>query len=526
MNNDPVNPRLAAESKAEDSSVLRHLREPRTWLVLLVLLGLAYRIAYMLRPFEWLVAFFTADDFYYYTATARNIALGKGSSFDGGLTVHNGYHPLFVATLVPAFFLGAGKVAGVIWGMCVLTAANAGAAWMSWRVATRLGDRWLALLPAAALSLNYFFVGASLDGFATPLVLLCLLALVDAYQRDAPAWQLGLLLGLCGMARVEASLAALPLAWLLLRKRGWRELWICAGVSLLVAAPWIVWSTLRFGTPLPESGVVKAIIRHATDSRLAVSMFLSQLPRSMAGAYWPERIGYLPVLLAGVLMFAAALTAWRRCGAFLAFAAISVVLYTLFADPQATGEFLRFMTPAVFAVSLAAVARPVPRALARWTWMAPLLLVALIVRSDKLRVQYSLKSTGEDRYIGTCAFEVPPILAKIVGPKDIVGCFDSGAVGYFGDVPVVNLDGLVNADVVDLLRGCTPAMRELRYREYFARKGITIMTGGNEFPWADIFKDLSSWKVLHPPIELRNGAEIVFLRIPAWSAKEPRATAK
>ena len=508
----------ATESSAPAAwSALRRWNQPRSWLFLLLVVGLFYRVAYMLRPFDWLVAFFTSDDFYYYTATARYIALGHGSTVDGGITFHNGYHPLFVALLIPAFFLGAGKVAGVLWGMTLLTAANLGAAWLAWRVASRLGDRWLALLPAIALSLNMFFVGASLDGFGTPLVIFFLLALADAFQRRAPAWQLGLLLGLCGMARVESILVAIPLAWMLVRQRGWRDLWLCAGISLLVAAPWILWSCMRFGTPLPQSGVVKALIRHATDAGHAAHVFLLQLPQWLVGGYWSKRVGEWPVLVAAGCLVVAALSRWRHSGALLAFSALSLIFYVNLADPFATGEFLRFTTPAGLALLLAALARPLPPALARWTWLAPLVLVAMIARSDKERIHYSLKSAALDRYIGTCATQVPPILARITGPQDRVGCFDSGAMGYFGDVPVVNLDGLVNNDVVSLLQTSTPETREAAYRDYFAKKGITILVGGSRYPWARIFQDLDTWEVLHAPIELRNGALIVFLRVPPWT---------
>jgi len=500
------------------ASAWRRWNQPRSWLLLLLLAGLAYRVGYMLRPFDWLVAFFTADDFYYYTATARNIALGLGSTNDAGITYHNGYHPLFVALLVPAYALGASKVAGVYWGMAVLTAANLGAAWMGWRVASRMGDRWLALLPAVALTLNLFFVAASFDGFGTPLVLFCLLALADAWQRGASAWQLGLWLGLCGMARVESVLVALPLAWMLARERGWRDVVVCAACSLLLAAPWILWSSLRFGTPLPQSGVVKALIRNPTDVARAAEIFLVQLPQWWTGAFWVKRIGELPLLFAAGGIVLAACSAWRRSAALLVFSALSLGIYTVFADPRATNEFLRFTTPAGFALLLAAFARPVAPALARWTWLAPLILAALIVRSDKERVHYSLKSTAQDRYIGTCATKVPPILERIAGPADRVGCFDSGAMGYFGEVPVVNLDGLVNHDVLELLKGSTPQTREARYRSYFAQKGITIMVGGNRFSWARMFQDLDTWEILHPPIELRNGAQIVFLRVPPWTA--------
>jgi hypothetical protein len=488
--------------------------EPRSWAALLVVASVAYRASCLLRPFDWIVAFFTADDFYYYTQTAWNLAHGHGSSVDGGFTSHNGYHPLYVWLLVPAYALGAGKVAGAMWGLWMLVLANAAAVWFAWRVASRLGDPWLALLPAASLALSMEFVHRSLDGFGTPLTILLLLLLVDALQRRRPGWQLGLLLGLASMARVEASLAALPLAAVLAHQRRWRDLALCAGTSLLVAAPWIVWSSLRFGTPLPGSGVVKAALREPTAPGLALEVFFAHLLNCAAGSYWQMRVGETAVVLAGVAILLVGLCSWRRTWALLLFAAVQLALFTCFAEPRHSEEFDRFVTPACLAVLLAAVAVPLPPRLAKWTWIAPLALLALLARSDKGHIEWSWKTTAEDRYIGTCQRQLPPILARIRGSGDRIGSFDSGAMGYFSEVPVTNLDGLVNSEIVELLRGSPAADRERLYRSYLARKGITIVVGNDRFAWHAIFSDVERWEALAPPIELSYGAKILFLRVP------------
>ena len=43
------------------------------------------------------------DDAFYYFQVARNTAEGHFSSFDGGITRTNGYHPLWMFVLVPFF---------------------------------------------------------------------------------------------------------------------------------------------------------------------------------------------------------------------------------------------------------------------------------------------------------------------------------------------------------------------------------------------------------------------------------------
>ena len=44
------------------------------------------------------------DDSFYYFQIARNLAAGQFSTFDGGITRTNGYHPLWMLLLTPFYW--------------------------------------------------------------------------------------------------------------------------------------------------------------------------------------------------------------------------------------------------------------------------------------------------------------------------------------------------------------------------------------------------------------------------------------
>lgn len=71
---------------------------------------LAYGAAfagYLLVRFDLvnLVRDVNLDDAFYYLKTAQHLAEGKFSTFDGGITRTNGYHPVWLFLLTPLFWV-------------------------------------------------------------------------------------------------------------------------------------------------------------------------------------------------------------------------------------------------------------------------------------------------------------------------------------------------------------------------------------------------------------------------------------
>ncbi len=69
------------------------------------ILVIAVHLTVAFAPMDQLLdRWFTTDDAFYYFQVARNISEGKGSSLDG-IHPSNGYHPLWMAILIPVFSL-------------------------------------------------------------------------------------------------------------------------------------------------------------------------------------------------------------------------------------------------------------------------------------------------------------------------------------------------------------------------------------------------------------------------------------
>jgi hypothetical protein len=69
-----------------------------------LLIGLGLRLAIAWQDLETLALKVVADDAFYYTLTADRISDGQNISFDG-VTLSNGYHPLWLFFLVPLYLI-------------------------------------------------------------------------------------------------------------------------------------------------------------------------------------------------------------------------------------------------------------------------------------------------------------------------------------------------------------------------------------------------------------------------------------
>ena len=74
-------------------------------LTAIVLGSLVLKLILAWQPVETLVTKVTPDDTFYYLQIARNIVDGNGPSFDG-INNTNGFHPLWLAALLPFAKLG------------------------------------------------------------------------------------------------------------------------------------------------------------------------------------------------------------------------------------------------------------------------------------------------------------------------------------------------------------------------------------------------------------------------------------
>jgi 4-amino-4-deoxy-L-arabinose transferase-like glycosyltransferase len=238
---------------------------------MLMALGAGLRLALATADYRSLTALVYEDDSFYYLEIARNLAGGRGLSFDGA-TPTNGFQPLWLLLLVPLVWLsGSDPVAPIHASALLLTAFATGSSALVFASTRRLAGPRAALLALALFAASPYFVFKSVNGLDTGLAIFFALALLHAYvcwlrdERDLPprrALAFGALAGLALLARIDLALllAALGLDWLAaMARRGAlrRELPRALLAGALALAVWLAWgipSRLHTGAWLPASG--------------------------------------------------------------------------------------------------------------------------------------------------------------------------------------------------------------------------------------------------------------------------------
>jgi hypothetical protein len=484
-------------------------RHPDFWFGLILLIAISIRASMLMQPLDWLISGFINDDFFYYAGTAWNLAHGYGSSCDYGLTTHNGFHPLYMLLLLGAVSLGAGKITLIYLGCLILTLGLLVSMALSYRIGARLGDRRLALCAPLALAINSYYVWTSFHGFETALVIMFTLATVLACLERRPAWVIGVYLGLVALSRVDAGVLALPVAACLFMQGRRRGIFAVAAVSLLLVSPWIIWSWSNFGTPIPLSGSVKSDGFSPELIGPGAANFARALLFQAFGEDLSSRFSWLVSFLLGLGMLIWLGVRRHRLDWIVGYVVAAVILYSGFSTPHLVKQNERYLAPAIVLTTIMFFVHAPRRG-----FVVPLVLAVILIGVEQSSYRKMFAEAAGPRFPLLGKTSVPQVLDRITGPNDLVGCFDSGAISYFAERPVINLDGLVNSEIVERLDRRGGESLAAIYSRYLRDKGITIMVGGN-FGWLRYFPDLATWEVLADPIPHEHpSGEIVFLRVP------------
>lgn len=199
---------------------------------------------------------------------AENLARGAGYVYNAGEWVQGTSTPLYTLLLAAPAWLGITPERSSAALNLLGTGATLALVYATvWRV-TR--GAWPAgLLAVAVLMLQVSFLRYSSAGMETPLyaalimAALCALAWVrppgasePAPRVDAAALLAAGFAALALLARLDGlAVGGAVLLTLLIQRR--RLPWVEGALYLLIAAPWFIWATLAFGSPLPQSMLAK-----------------------------------------------------------------------------------------------------------------------------------------------------------------------------------------------------------------------------------------------------------------------------
>ncbi len=450
---------------------------------------------YMLACFDLvnLLRDVNGDDSFYYFQIARNLAEGKFSTFDSGVTRTNGYHPLWLFLITPfywafdkeaaLFAIKAFEIALVAGGVaCVAAAARV--ARLSWVL-------FFAALPALFRETSLYH---GLEA-AAALFMLCLFILaLCLFARNSTRWKWPLAAVAFALPWVRLEYIAISLAAtgaLCLLDRPWRgkprngrskEL-ACSIPTLEALAPllaacagiltYFIYNRFVFGGIVPVSGVVKQMWSQSRWEReggysltgnfletLELSVFGDKIPLALFvcvcfALVWRSvrrsrsREGrLLLVFLTGVFGLAAGHLAkfaqsvltvhpywggygWYFVPAYLMDALIIPVVCCVVIHFTRRFVVSRSRRAADVLISgVVVVGTVIVLAIADFTF--PFRFVDL--RSESTVREWEISS-----HMGTL------VMDRLLPENSVVGSWDAGVIGYFSRFPVVNLDGLVNS---------------------------------------------------------------------------------
>ncbi|MEO1471505.1 MAG: hypothetical protein AAFV86_20900 [Pseudomonadota bacterium] len=464
-------------------------------LIAAIALGMAYRLATLVLPAMPLVEFYITEDGYLMLTVARNLAIGNGLSVAGGEIATNGIQPLATFIYALPYVATGGDKTTSIAGVIVIMAAIAGlATWAVWRFAAavlgpmvpRIGPeaRWRPVWPmlaAALFSLGPLLMFHSMNALETGLYTLAVVVTVLFFARLAGtgrAMTLGEQLAfgaLCGtvfLCRNDGAVLVVALfavrflqVWLVIGRgvAGFRAAVIEALppglVSLAIAAPWLVYNYLLFGSIVPISGHAQSItaLFGANAALLPVKLFEHMFPMlPVPGGMELEPAVMAVAGIAWGAVFVAGLVLVWRAGGGMRLAVAAYALYALglaahygfnFGAAHFMSRYLAPTAPLMIVLALAVAVALVTRATERFGRRAaqglPVALSAVsVVLCLGLLARELVPGEHEQGH-----FQVVRWVEENVGDETWVGAVQTGTLGYWHD-RTLNLDGKVNPDAL------------------------------------------------------------------------------
>ena len=423
------------------------------------------------------------DDAFYYFEIARNLAAGKFSTFDGGITRTNGYHPVWLLLVTPFYWVF--DLESALFGIRALELMLIAGGVCLMAVALRLARLpWFLLF--AALPALYVQTGMTMgmEAAAGAFFLGATLLVAVLFAQDARRWR-WLLAGIAFLlpwVRLEYVVVALFVTGglgLVLRFGAPRTSPTAtsrlpvAGLPFVAAVAGILaylsYNGLVFGGVLPVSAAAKLadgpgdtgadwgaigdqLLATAAPHAMTVAEFCCYALAVWSIARWrgrnQEAAGLLAVLATALALAVENLVAQALVASFFAPGMAQWAVWYWVPGYLVAA----LVVPVRCCVAVFLLRRFLPVGWANWRRLAVVAVCAagLAEAYDPHQFTEPFRRVAEQshslRLAGTwplageiAAFE--PLL-----PDDaVVGAFDSGAMGYFAETPVVNLDGLVNS---------------------------------------------------------------------------------
>ena len=242
----------------------------------------------------------TIDDAYITFRYARNLLDGHGLVFNSGEAVLGTTTPLF-ALLLSALGLplGGSEAPFPVMALLVSAVADAIAAFLLIRIGRRLGSTAAGVSTALIWAIHPWSVTFAIGGMETSLFIALLSATFYLHLTGQPILAAGIG-GLALITRPDALIFLFPIFLdriLVTIKKGEKVGWREAAAFGVPVGLWIVFSTLSYGSPIPQSVFAKAVAYELPPSAGLVRL----LQHYATPFIWHEIVGLMWIAVGLIL---------------------------------------------------------------------------------------------------------------------------------------------------------------------------------------------------------------------------------
>jgi arabinofuranosyltransferase len=400
-------------------------------------------------------ATFPLDDSWIHLHFARNLAEGRGFSYNPGVPVSGSTAPLWTLALCGLFaVLGSHPALAKVLGLL----SALGAAWLGGRLAEIWTERRsLGLLASALTALAGPMVWGALSGMEVTLAALLVTAalVLNARGRSVPAASA---LALGTVARPE-SVILLPLFWLS-GVPTWRRAVIWLAPTAICLSPWVAFNLSTIGSPLPGTAAAKiegGLVGWLSGVRepLATTLLARpwQFEADWARWLWQADV-MLPVLLLPGLWWLG--RRWGRAALAPAFVLlvhpVAMALLAPYRGPGfQEGRYSIHLLPLAIVVALAAI-RLLDTPSERWRWSASLGALALSAGMVAALPSAATRYGWAIQNIEAMQVHLGHWVVGHTPPGARLALNDVGAIPYISRREVVDVMGLVTPAIIPFRR--------------------------------------------------------------------------
>lgn len=408
------------------------------------------------QPLPVLISRYNADDAYYYLTIARNVAAGRGVTFDG-LAITNGFHPLYLALIVPLYSIfphDLNLTAHLAFSLLVVF--NTLTALPLYSIIKRIVGEAAGYVVAMAWLFNPWVIAIGLEGVESPVYVFLAALTISLYletRRAGSRWiSFGLALGLTILARSDGIFLLIAiLADLVMQRKTLKFALAPLGICGIVLTPWVFWNLALFGTILQVSGAAIFSSSHimlTTPSQTLNAILLSSwiMLVMIAGMGFQVYLLVVPLLVTIILpryRHVAQPMMFQKIKSLLFLVVYAMLLFGFYAWyllHRQMWYFLPIILVITIGIGILFDMLTMPRLEEQLSILVTILFVAIFVATGWIWESQHL-ALYPAQYDG---YQVAQWLARDTDPDARIGAWNSGVIGYFADRTVIDLDGVVN----------------------------------------------------------------------------------